>query len=84
MACEVLKTCSEIDESKAQDLLLKKVPNYGDSTALQIAVAANAREYLSDSTCQRKLIKLWYDRISPDTNQLKVNIFWKHFQIWYS
>ena len=72
LACRVLKGCSSLDESKAQDLLLRNVPEYGDRTALQIAVAAKARNYLSIPTCQRKLIKLWFDRISPETSQIKV------------
>ena len=75
MACKVLQTCSDLDESKAQDLLLRKVPEYGHKTALEIAVSAKARNFLSKSTCQRKLIKLWFDRISPDTSQIKVIFF---------
>ena len=74
LACEVLQACSELDEDKAQELLLKKAPEYGYSTALQIAVSANARNFLSHSTCQKKLINLWFNRISPHTPQFRVCI----------
>jgi hypothetical protein len=64
-----LEACSTLDDEKAQSLLLKKVPEFGFSTPLQIAVTANDLDFVSQRCCQHLLIKLWFNRIMPDTNK---------------
>jgi hypothetical protein len=49
---------------------LRKVPEFENKTALQTGISANDLDFVSQISCQRLLIKLWYNRVMPDTNKL--------------
>ncbi len=70
MACETLQICNELNEEAVQSILLRQVPEYEFKTALQTGMSARDLDFISHNSCQRLLIKLWYNRIMPDTHQL--------------
>lgn len=74
LACEVLQICAETDEEKVSSLLLKQAPEYGNTTSLQIAISANDKNFISHDSCQRLIIKLWLNRIIPETSRIKVKL----------
>ena len=72
MAADILTKCYKNNDKKAEQMMIREIPEYGNSTCLQVAVAANALKVVGHACCQALLTKLWYYRLSPDN--LKIYI----------
>jgi hypothetical protein len=75
MALSVLNDCYSKDEEKAELLLIKKVPQFGNLTSLQVAISANDQTFVSHPCVQGLLTKIWYNKIMTDTPKLQVSCF---------
>ena len=75
MAINVLTDCYERDETKAELLLLNKVPVFGHLTSLQVAMSAEDLTFISHPCVQGLLTKIWYNKIMPDSPKYKVSIY---------
>lgn len=62
----MLNTAYEINSDDAKLLLMREVPEFGNSTCLQIAKLAYDINFLSHICVQELLVKIWYNKISPD------------------
>ena len=72
LAFGVLDMCTDQDQDKIEKLLIRQVPEFGYRTALQIAIAADALNFISHIWCQRLLTKLWFNRLIIDSPTLEV------------
>lgn len=67
MAISVLNDCYSRDETRAELLLIKEIPQFGNLTSLQVAASANDLTFMSQPCVQGLLTKLWYNKIMSDT-----------------
>lgn len=67
MACETLQACSILNEDVVPNILMKKAPEFDSKTTLQAGIAAKDLNFVSHFSFQRLLVKLWFNRIGPDT-----------------
>lgn len=74
MAISVLNNCYNTDEEKAEFLLIREIPYFGNLTSLQVAVSANDLKLVAHPCTQSLLTKLWYNKIMPDTWKPTVRI----------
>ncbi len=72
MAFKALDISDQMNEVNTQYLLIKRIREYSGITCLQIAVSANCIEFLSHKACQNLLVKIWYNKVLPDTSKLNV------------
>ena len=75
LAVNVLKSCYEANQDDAQLLLLREIPEYGNSTALQIAASANDTNLVGCACSQSLLAKIWYGQIFADAPNINVIFF---------
>ncbi|XP_013398789.1 transient receptor potential cation channel subfamily M member 2 [Lingula anatina] len=65
IACGVLNECHLSDEARAsQELLIRELPNYGNSTCLQLAVEGDNKTFISHACCQSLLNQIWMGKMS--------------------
>jgi hypothetical protein len=64
--------CYETNKKQAKLLLMREIPQLGNSTCLQIAKIANDIDFMSHPCVQESLVKIWYDKLQPDTGHLRV------------
>lgn len=72
MALDILETSSEENQDDAQLILLRQIPEFGNSNALQIAYTAEDKNFVSSPCYQLLLAKLWYGQIYLDAPTLNV------------
>ena len=72
MATEILQTCTDRYPDDAQLVLLRPVPELGNTTALQIAHSAASMTFVSSQAYQTMLVKLWYGQIDLESSTLSV------------
>ncbi len=73
LACGTLQLCDVRDELTAHQLLMKRISEFGESTPIQISLAANANDFISHSSFQYLSVIVWYNKILPDTSNLSVS-----------
>lgn len=71
----MLNSCFEQNADEAQLLLLREIPEFGNSTAMEVAVLAEDKFFVSSPCCQSLLMKIWFGQISKDTAGLNVFIY---------
>lgn len=54
-------------------LLLREIPEFGNSTPFEVAVLAEDKLFVSSPCCQSLLMKQWLGEISKDTPGINVN-----------
>jgi hypothetical protein len=54
LALKVLNECHETDERKAQNLLVRKLDNWGGATCVLIAVETQNKHFISQTACQSR------------------------------
>ena len=82
MALDVLNACHKNadmihygkEQEVTQDLLLRPIEIFFNQTTLEIAVEANALDFICSSRAQDLLTDIWYERINPDVANWKVKI----------
>ena len=60
------------DEEKAGLLLVRQLDNFGETTALQLAVTSDNKAFIAHAACQSLLNTIWRGHIAPDISTLKV------------
>jgi hypothetical protein len=65
--------CYETNKKQAKLLLMREIPQLGNSTCLQIAKIANDIDFMSHPCVQECLVKIWYGKLQPDTGYLRVS-----------
>ena len=71
----MLNSCFEQNADEAQLLLLREIPEFDNSTAMEVAVLAEDKFFVSSLCCQSLLMKIWFGQISKDTASLNVFIY---------
>ena len=74
LAVGILGICNEKNEEKAHLLLIRELSIYGNATALQLAIACDAKKFVAHPCTQNMLTSLWYGKILPDTSKPKVRM----------
>lgn len=46
LAVEVIDSCHNADEKKAENLLIRQIPEFGHLTSIQIAFSANRMKFI--------------------------------------
>ncbi|XP_052804145.1 transient receptor potential cation channel subfamily M member-like 2 isoform X2 [Mya arenaria] len=64
----VLSECHSTDEHKAQDLLVRELSNWGETTCMLIAVKADNKDFISQTACQSLLNRIWNGRLVQDNS----------------
>ena len=49
MANEILTKCYKNNEKKAEKMLIREIPEYGNSTCLQVSVTTNAQKVVGNT-----------------------------------
>ena len=71
-AIGVLQECYEENETLSQTLLVKELDNFGHLTALDLAVMAEDQDFISHTSCQVLLTRLWMGTMAMNTQWWKV------------
>jgi hypothetical protein len=72
MASNILQLAYEINPTKAQISIMREIKPFGYSTCLQIARIANDINFIAQPCVQDLLTRIWYNKISPDNNKVKI------------
>lgn len=72
IAINILDLAYDSDPKNAKLLLIREIPQFGNSTCLQIAKIANDQKFLAHMCVQELLVKLWFNRLSPEESIMKV------------
>jgi hypothetical protein len=65
-ATNMLQASYERNPDDAELLLLREVPEFGNTTPLQIAAMSDHKNFLSNQSCQQLLAKIWFGQIFVD------------------
>lgn len=69
----------EVDKDKAKLLLMREVPEFGNTTCLELAKIAYDLKFLGHRSVQELLTKLWFDKLSE--NNYKISVIMQVFHI---
>lgn len=80
MAIGILHACVENDKMVhygneamiTQDLVLREVTIFFDRTCIDIALEAEAYDFIALSAVQDTITDIWYERLNPDVSNFKV------------
>ncbi|XP_053372803.1 transient receptor potential cation channel subfamily M member-like 2 [Mercenaria mercenaria] len=72
LAVGVLSECYSTDEHKAQDLLVRELSNWGDTTCMLIAVKADNKDFISQTACQSLLNSIWMGKLAQDNSSWRL------------
>ncbi len=67
LAYNMMQTAYDQDKHKAMMLLMKEIPEFGNSTCLQLAKLASNLNFLGHKCVQELLANIWYDKLSNET-----------------
>lgn len=72
LASGILSECYSEDERKAQLMLVREIPTFGETTILTLAVAADNKTFIAHAACQALLNNIWKGRINLETGHWKI------------
>ncbi|XP_021362499.1 transient receptor potential cation channel subfamily M member 2-like isoform X2 [Mizuhopecten yessoensis] len=72
LSVNVLNECYELDESKAQDLLVRELEHWGSATCVLIAVETDNKQFISQTACQSLLNSVWMGKLSLDNGTISM------------
>lgn len=70
----MLNECYEDNEELAQTLLVKELNNFGKLTCLDLAAAAELKNFIAHTSCQGLLTRLWMGSMAMNTPWYKVTL----------
>jgi hypothetical protein len=73
MAIEILQKCNEVNPLIAQDLLICEIDIFYNRTVLELAVKADAKDFVASITVQQLLNDIWFDKINPHLHNWQVS-----------
>ena len=68
-----MQSCFEKNPDDAELLLLRQIPEFGNSTSLQIAAMSDHKNFVSNPSCQQLLAKIWFGQIFVDAPLFNVS-----------
>lgn len=72
LAIAVLNECYDLEERKAQSLLIRELEHWGAATCVLLAVESNNKKFISQTACQTLLNNVWMGHLSLDNEMLQV------------
>lgn len=72
LAIAVLNECYDVEEKKAQNLLIRELEHWGAATCVLLAVESNNKKFISQTACQTLLNNVWMGHLSLDNQMLQV------------
>ena len=72
LAVKVLAKCYSSDEQRTHRLLVRKLPMFGDSTIVALAVEADNKQFIGHAACQTLFSKIWHGGLG-DNSEKKVH-----------
>ncbi|XP_062390193.1 transient receptor potential cation channel subfamily M member 2-like [Sardina pilchardus] len=73
-AFDVFNECHSKNEKRAQRLLNRISPSWGNTTCLRLALEADDKRFVAHSGVQAHLTQIWYGELSVDTRQWRILI----------
>jgi len=81
LACDLLKICFEQQNGQIiNKLLTNKVKVFGEISSLNMALSANAEDFILNAGCQSLFSSLWYAQIDMDNTYYEVCF---HFYLFF-
>ncbi|KAJ8036475.1 Transient receptor potential cation channel subfamily M member 3 [Holothuria leucospilota] len=71
LAIGVLNECYDQEEDRTLIMMIRELPNWGNTTCLTMAVQAQNRKFIAQSVVQNLLTQIWMGKISDE------NSYWK-------
>ncbi|XP_011433265.3 transient receptor potential cation channel subfamily M member-like 2 isoform X3 [Magallana gigas] len=72
LAIAVLNECYDVEEKKAQNLLIRELEHWGAATCVLLAVESNNKKFISQTACQTLLNNVWMGNLSLDNQLLQL------------
>ncbi|XP_078332506.1 transient receptor potential cation channel subfamily M member-like 2 isoform X3 [Crassostrea virginica] len=72
LAIAVLNECYDLEERKAQSLLIRELEHWGAATCVLLAVESNNKKFISQTACQTLLNNVWMGHLSLDNEMLQL------------
>ncbi|XP_061167153.1 transient receptor potential cation channel subfamily M member-like 2 [Saccostrea echinata] len=72
LAIAVLNECYDVEEKKAQNLLIRELEHWGAATCVLLAVESNNKKFISQTACQTLLNNVWMGHLSLDNQMLQL------------
>ncbi|XP_038076679.1 transient receptor potential cation channel subfamily M member-like 2 isoform X1 [Patiria miniata] len=72
MAIDFLNLCYVDDRHRTSLLLVRNLPDWGNSTCLDLAAAARSKQFIAHAAVQNLLNELWMGRLSRRTSVFKI------------
>ncbi|KAK3607930.1 hypothetical protein CHS0354_006523 [Potamilus streckersoni] len=71
LAIQVAQECHEEDEKKTQDMLIRRMKQWGNTTCIEIAVNAHDKGFISQQVCLDLFDKIWMGGLRQK-NRIKI------------
>lgn len=72
LAVGTLSECHSSDMKKTSQLIVRELLNFGNTTALQLAVEAKNMVFVAHPACQSVLSTIWMGKLLEDNKSYKV------------
>ena len=82
MAIDLLSLCYTEDRRRTSLLLVRKLPDWGNVTCLDLAAAGRNKQFIAHVGVQNLLSQLWMGRLSRYTGLCKVNLTSRSLVCW--
>ena len=74
MATGLLSYCTDANKLIAQDLLVIELSIFYKHTVLELAIKAEALEFVGQSAVQLLLTDIWFDKLDPHSSYWQVRV----------
>ena len=75
LAVGVLKECYISDQRRTILLLVRQMPDFGDTTLINMAARAENLEFIAHSACQTILTDIWTGKLSDENSMYLVGAY---------
>ncbi|CAF2960103.1 unnamed protein product [Rotaria sp. Silwood2] len=82
LAVQILEKLYEANSQACLKSIIRQIPSYGNATWLELAVEANAKEFIAHRAVQDLFNDIWFGYIKESVSDIK--IFFSTFMLWYS
>ncbi|XP_062389510.1 transient receptor potential cation channel subfamily M member 2-like [Sardina pilchardus] len=83
-AIGVFNACYTKDDQRAQKLLIRISPSWGEATCLHMAVRAEDTNFMAHSGVQAHLTQIWFGKVAVDTAPWKILLCMLFFPLIYT
>ncbi|CAF4855404.1 unnamed protein product [Rotaria sp. Silwood1] len=82
LAVQILEKLYEANSQACLKSIIRQIPSYGNATWLELAVEANAKEFIAHRAVQALFNDIWFGYIKESVSDIK--IVFSTFMLWYS